>query len=146
MRASFRSVIALCAFFLLAAVRSDAQNITLTVTGLRSAKGQVVVAVFKTAEAFKDSKPSQRFLFSKKSVTNGTLRASCSLPAGTYGVAFVDDENGNGTMDDNFMGLPKEGFGFSNYYTSGMSRPAFSKFSFEVADRPVQLTLKTRYL
>ena len=44
---------------------------------------------------------------------------SCSwsieeVPYGEYGVAVFHDVNGNGKNDSNFIGIPKEPYGFSN--------------------------------
>lgn len=41
------------------------------------------------------------------------------LPAGEYLFSFYHDINNNGKLDTNFLGIPKEPFGFSNYSGSG---------------------------
>ena len=54
------------------------------------------------------------------------------LETGKYGISLMDDENFNGKMDFNFIGIPKEGFGFSNYYHTGLTKPNLKLFEFEV--------------
>lgn len=55
-----------------------------------------------------------------------------ALPAGEYAVVVFHDANDNGTVDHNFLGLPKEALGFSSGFrvslTSGM--PSFEKLRF----------------
>jgi uncharacterized protein (DUF2141 family) len=43
-----------------------------------------------------------------------TAQCIFSVPKGEYAVAVFHDENGNGKMDKNLIGAPKEGYGFSN--------------------------------
>ncbi len=37
-----------------------------------------------------------------------------NLAPGEYGISVVHDENENGDLDKNFVGIPKEGFAFGN--------------------------------
>jgi uncharacterized protein (DUF2141 family) len=43
--------------------------------------------------------------------------------------------------------IPKEGFGFSNFYLTKLKRPKFDTFSFEVkADTHITIVCRMRYL
>ncbi len=78
---------------------------------------------------------------------NGTWVASADVPAiggetvitlqdvpvGTYAIEAYQDLNSNGKMDSNFLGLPKEPYGFSRDARPWLSRPAFSRVKFDVA-------------
>ena len=57
-----------------------------------------------------------------------------NLPPGSYAANVLHDENKNGKIDKKFMlPIPKEGVGFSNYESIGLSnKPKFSKASFLV--------------
>jgi uncharacterized protein (DUF2141 family) len=55
-------------------------------------------------------------------VINGTLILTGDLEPGTYGITLVDDENKNGTLDKSFFGMPKEGFGFSNFFIEKLKK------------------------
>jgi uncharacterized protein (DUF2141 family) len=125
---------------------AQAQNINLNITGIKNNKGQIAVSVFTNEQGFKDNQPIRRQLFSKAAVANGSMSVSLMLDPGTYGIALLDDEDGNGEMKKNMLGIPKEGFGFSNFYLSGMSRPKFNDFKFEVKAAPVKLESKIRYM
>lgn len=53
------------------------------------------------------------------------------LPFGDYAIMLHHDENANGKMDKNFIGLPQEGYGFSNDAQPGFGAPHFSQARFE---------------
>ena len=47
-------------------------------------------------------------------VTKGQYQRSFDIPPGTYAVKLHIDENENGELDTNFLGIPKEQYGISN--------------------------------
>jgi uncharacterized protein (DUF2141 family) len=53
------------------------------------------------------------------------------LPAGNYAIASYHDENGNGKLDTNALGMPEEGYGFSNDARGTFGPPKFSEAVFE---------------
>jgi uncharacterized protein (DUF2141 family) len=54
------------------------------------------------------------------------------IPPGVYAVAVFHDENANGKLDKNFLGIPREGYGASNNVRPKMSAPAFKDAAFTV--------------
>ena len=125
----------------------DQLTFTLEVSNLRNEDGSVLVSVFRDQKGFEDEKPLKTVRIPKQGkVKDGMLSSEISLPAGTYGMALVDDENDDGNMDYNWLGMPKEGFGFSDFYLSGLSRPVFSDFSFELNEGKKVVETKFRYL
>lgn len=122
-----------------------AQNIQVKITGIKSDKGQIVLNVFKDNKTYDDQKPYKKFLFEKKDVLDGTVVLNCTLDAGTYGITLLDDENKNGVIDKNLVGIPKEGFGFSNFYMTKMSKPSFDDFKVDVksaAENKIEIKVK----
>lgn len=81
----------------------------------------------------------------KNELSEGKLTTSVQLPNGTFGIAVLDDENSNEKMDYTVM-MPKEGFGFSNFYLTGLSRPKFDKFKFAVSDNSFAVVVKMKYM
>lgn len=63
---------------------------------------------------------------------------------GTYGVALLDDEDSDTKMDYGLV-MPKEGFGFSDYYHTGWSSPKFDDFKFELNGNK-SIKIQIRYL
>ena len=47
-------------------------------------------------------------------VSKGSYQRSFDIPSGTYAVKLHIDENENGKLDTNFLGIPKEQYGISN--------------------------------
>ena len=47
-------------------------------------------------------------------VGRGTYQRSFEIPPGTYAIKLHIDENENGKLDTNFIGIPKEQYGISN--------------------------------
>ena len=50
---------------------------------------------------------------------------------GTYAIATYHDENNNGELDSNFIGIPKEGVGISNMKKMKMGKPSFEDAKFK---------------
>lgn len=122
-----------------------AQKLSLIVDGLKKEKGNVKIAVFESQSGF----PSEhnKAIYSKVLPSKGNKLSLnvAGLKPGTYAVAVLHDANDNGEMDFNFLGMPKEGFGFSNNPTS-LKKPDFrdSQFSFDDKGKTVYINL--RYL
>ncbi|MFA7587082.1 MAG: DUF2141 domain-containing protein, partial [Novosphingobium sp.] len=67
------------------------------------------------------------------------------VPAGTYAVSLLHDENGNGKMDMAIM-IPREGFGFSRNPTITFGPPRFARAAFPVSAQAVRETVRMRYM
>lgn len=122
-----------------------AQKVKVSVTSIRSEKGQLILAIFKDQQSFKDNKPFKRQKYSKATLANGSVVFSVTLEPGIYGLSVLDDEDNNSKMEFNMLGIPKEGFGFSDYYHNSLTRPVLADFDFELnGDKSV--VVKMRYL
>jgi len=76
--------------------------------------GKVMIAVFDDAEHFL-SKSGGAVKKLRAKVTGAEMSVTIAdLPPGQYGISIYHDENGNGELDTNFLGIPKEPYGFSN--------------------------------
>lgn len=67
------------------------------------------------------------------------------IPPGTYALAVVHDENMNGKLDTNLLGIPKEGYGFSNDAKALLGAPTFSAASFPYDGQYLELTISLNY-
>lgn len=122
------------------------QTLTINFSGIRNSNGSLQIQFFNSQENFENEKPSYTKRLSKKEVKDAKLSISYTdIKPGTYGVAILDDENNNTKMDYGLI-LPKEGFGFSDYYHSGMTQPKFKNFSFSLTNAPKVVNIKLRYL
>ena len=129
---------------LAAPIAQSAPGGTLTVrmSNVRNAKGEVLVAACPQAQFLKDTCP---YNGSAPAHVGETVVVLHGLPPGKYAVQTFHDENGNKKVDRNFIGMPKEGVGFSNDAPIRMGPPkwADAMFAFNGAEQAIQL--KTRY-
>jgi len=132
-------------FFFLSAYYTG-QTLHINVTGIRNFSGNIRLAFYSNSQSFDDEKPFFIKTVPKKNILNGALKISYSdLKPGIYGIAILDDENKNEKMDYGWV-LPKEGFGFSDYYHTGMTRPKFEQFDFVLKNEEKAVEIKIRYL
>ena len=136
-------IIKIFMLMLLPAAAINAQDVEVTITGIRNTKGQMGLGVFRDNETFKKEKAYRDLQFVKKDISKGEMKVRFDLPPGTYGIALVDDENSDGVMEYNRLGIPKEGFGFSDYYHTGLKKPKFDSFNFTL-DKGQKKSIKIR--
>lgn len=67
------------------------------------------------------------------------------IPPGTYALAVVHDENMDGKLNTNFLGVPTEGYGFSSGAKASMSAPSFEAASFSYDGQNLDLTIRLHY-
>jgi len=67
------------------------------------------------------------------------------IPSGTYALVVLHDENMNANIDANWLGVPKEGYGFSNDAKAALRAPSFSDASFAYDGKTLDLTITLRY-
>lgn len=143
----FLVILVLCCIqFSFSAVRAQTQEIRIKVSSIRSAKGKIILNVFRDEAGYEKQQPFKTLNFDKKGLTNGLLTVKAALPPGVYGITLIDDENGNGKIDKSFIGMPKEGFGFSNFFMTKMKKPAFDEFKFELKSGSAEIETKAKYM
>jgi uncharacterized protein (DUF2141 family) len=122
-------------------------TIVLEVSTFRNLKGFLGCQLYATPESFPDKWQSQVNLRKHVPVTGPTTSCTFSdLAPGTYAAAVIHDENGNGTLDKNFLGIPTEAYGISNNHTHALSRPTWAESKFYVsADSTVTSKISLRY-
>ena len=67
------------------------------------------------------------------------------LQPGRYAIAVHHDENDNKEMDLGLLGIPKEGYGFSNNARVIFGPPVFDAASFDVASEKTEIVLNLNY-
>ena len=117
---------------LLKAGQASAETLTVTVTGLRGAKGTLFMTVWNDEGRFLGD--VRHAAARRKVQVSGpeTTVVVEGLPRGVYAVTAFQDENGNGELDRNFIGLPKEPTGVSNDARGKMGPPKFKAAAFEL--------------
>ncbi len=118
---------------------ANSQSLNVTIKNLKaSTKGTIRIAVFSDEKGFKSEKDFFTVNCDKKKIKNGVLNIQVPVKAGIYGLSVLDDENDNGKMEYNILGVPREGFGFSNFSLKKLKKPKFDDFSFPIKDDEVK--------
>lgn len=113
-------------------------DITVTVKNLDSNKGMVFMALYNSEKDFLDN----AYKGVKAVIINEESTATFKdIPSGTYAVSIFHDENDNGKMDSNFMGIPKEDYGASNNAKGFMGPPKWNDAKFELKDKNESITI-----
>ena len=98
-------------------------------TEIRNSKGQIAIAINTLPEGW-PRKPQFTHKLNKENIVDGVFTVKVpDLPYGILAISALDDENSNLKMDM-FLGIPKEGFGFSMDPHVRLSAPKFEECSF----------------
>jgi uncharacterized protein (DUF2141 family) len=123
---------------LLFAYAAHAGELKLELEGKGMTGNQIRVAIYsaKASEQF----PSDDKFYRGVVVDAAGDRLSvviADLPPGTYAVAVYADDNRNGKQDKNFLGVPKEIYGFSNEARGMFGPPDFAAAAFDIGENAV---------
>lgn len=120
-------------------------EIKITFDNIRNDKGSVLILVFSKAKGFPDehTKAIRQYRVPVVNARDGIVIDS--LTAGYYAISAVHDENSNSQLDKNFLGIPKEGVGFSNNPKVVLSAPNFNKCKFLVNNSDLEINMKIIY-
>ncbi|HEV2678444.1 MAG TPA: DUF2141 domain-containing protein [Aliidongia sp.] len=114
------------------------------VSGMHSTDGAVSITIYPDDTAhFLDG--AYKLARQEVPVTLPVTRACFTVAApGHYAVALFHDENGNHHFDTTMLGLPAEGYGFSNNPTLYLGPPSLSqvRFAAHAGDNPVDVLVK----
>ena len=144
--------VALCAALVfsnlpaIAFAQSSCPGIHVKILSIRNSTGAVACALFESPAGF----PTE-FLHSATNIMMIKIKdtqARCdfeNIPPGRYALAVIHDENMNGKLDTNRLGIPTEGYGFSNDAKALMSAPSFDAASFPYDGRNLELTISLNY-
>ena len=111
-----RTAIALLfSLFLLFPLHAGAEErgaVSVRVSGLEGEEGRLVALLFDAKKGFPVK--ADRALQRLSVPASGHTARFAPVPYGTYAVSVFHDEDGDGKLDANFLGMPKEGVGTSN--------------------------------
>lgn len=125
-------------FFFFIGFTQPKHKLEITIDGVEKVQGFMMIALYQPNQEFLGD---DGFLFRKVKVTQpGTLTLELELPEGKYAVSIYHDLNEDGELNTNFLGIPKEPYGFS--ITRGsLGPPSFEEASFTVPERR-QITIE----
>lgn len=118
-------------------------TITATMVELRSDRGEIAASLFSSREGW----PQNGHAIARCRARPQNRRATCrfEVAPGTYAIGLMHDEDGDRVFDRNFLGMPEEGFGFSNNPGVGLSGPSWESAAFELPAAGTSLSIRVRY-
>lgn len=130
----------LCTTLLLAAAPASAATVEVRVSGVTAGKGKVNVAVCDRERFLKQC------LFSASVPAQGTeaVVSLKDIPPGTWAVLAYQDANENGELDRNFIGIPRENYGFSRNAAGRFGPPGFDDAAIEVGEGTTAAVVRLR--
>jgi uncharacterized protein (DUF2141 family) len=124
---------------------SDTTSLSLSITGLRSMKGNVLVCVTSNPKYFPNCSKDPNSHRAKVAARDAGKVSFEAIAPGTYAAALMHDENGNNKMDMAIM-IPKEGFGFSRNPAVVTGPPKFKSAAFVVGAGDASQSVKMKYM
>lgn len=136
------SILTALGIALISASMARAADLTVTVADIRNDQGKLMVAVHDSAAGW-DGEAKPISAQSQDIAGDSATFHFIGLAAGTYAIEVVHDENGNGKLDTNVVGMPIEGYGFSND-PKVMRKATFDEAAFAVDDKGTSIDLHLR--
>ena len=124
---------------------AGAARIEATASNLRNSNGSFACSLYNSAKGFPKTDESV-VAGSRVKIKDG--HATCvfnNLNPGSYAVVAMHDENNNGKMDYNFLGIPTEGYGFSSGATATFGAPSFDAAKFQYNGGVLKIPIPLKY-
>jgi uncharacterized protein (DUF2141 family) len=134
-----------------------AGELRVAIDGVRSAEGNIMLGLYDSDEGFATAlelydepdgfiKDRDRVAGAALSARSGVRQASFrDLEPGRYAIIVFHDENADGRLDKNFLGIPLEGYGFSNEARGLLGPPGFGDAAFSVGEGATVVRIEMRY-
>jgi len=114
------------------------------VSGFRNDKGKAGGVIFASSAGWPQDR-SKAVAYGGFDIHGEQAMEEFEVPPGRYGIAVIDDENANQKLDRNFLGIPKEGFGFANNPRVLLSAPSFQAASTKVSCPVTEIQIRLIY-
>ena len=121
-----------------------ATTLSVQVSGMESSRGQVAITVYGSNPK-KFLAPGAKLARERVKAVSPVTEACFDLPGpGVYAVAVYHDANANSDFDRTALGMPAEGFGFSNDAPTRFGLPSFdsAKFTAKAGANPMRIKLR----
>ncbi|MEM9253942.1 MAG: DUF2141 domain-containing protein [Pseudomonadota bacterium] len=108
------------------------------ITGLKDETGDVYIAIYRPQDDWLgDEAFASRKVVIAEALEGEVVAAEFELPVGDYAFTAFHDANGNGELDTNFFGLPKESIAMSNNAKAKFGPPKYEDAVFVLELEPV---------
>ena len=118
--------------FFISMAHAQTGTVHVEISNVNKPKGLMSIGLYSKKEGFPDK--GKEYIGKEVKVTGHTVVYSFKdVSFGTYAVAIIHDTNSNGKLDKNFLGIPQEGYAFSNNVFGLLGLPpSFKEASFKL--------------
>ncbi len=116
------------------------------ISGLKETTGEVIVAVYDSDSTWlSDEAVLTRKVAIADALDGDLVRTELQLPMGDYALSVFHDQDGDGELDSNILGVPKEPVAISNNAVANFGPPKFDEAVFTLGAEPLiqRISLKT---
>lgn len=134
------ALLALILFAGAAAASAEEATLRVEIVGLENVEGKVIISVYDNEDDWlgKGAVVTETVDIVSARV-DGLVVTELNLPTGNYAVSLFYDENDNGQLDSNFIGIPKEPVALSNNARPRFGPPRYRDAVFALeADGAIQ--------
>jgi len=118
-------------------------TLLILVKGFKNTEGQLMVALYNSESQFMSKTPYKGAIV--KISANEELIRFENIPFGDYAVSVLHDLNSNGELDKNLLGIPTDGYGFSNNIMGKYGPPEWIQASFIFDERAEAKVVNIEY-
>jgi len=139
---AFVAILLLLNFTLPVKTNGQSHSFTVVIKNIKSNHGTINVALYDSEREFMNRIWKSKSAPAEKGEIEFVFD---DVPAGDYAISVMHDSNENGKLDTNSIGIPKEGFGFSNDAAAKFGLPPFEKAKFTIPTEKT-ITISMKYL
>ena len=128
----------------LGSAATQAATLTLVISNIQSDVGKMTISAYDSKDGWlkEDKAVSRTAIVVADHLQGDSLTTTMELEPGDYAISIHHDDNDNGKMDTNFIGIPKEPTGLSNGAVPKFGPPKFKDAAVTVGEEPVAIELK----
>jgi uncharacterized protein (DUF2141 family) len=140
-----RTTILLSSLLWLAVMAQAQNNLEVKIDNIKNDNGDILIGLYSNRQNFPRTVSDGRIVKASK---EGVIVAFHDLKPGPYAITVLHDENSNKDMDQSRIGIPEEGFGFSNNARIFFGPPSFDKAKFEIQSgtKDTRISIDLRYM
>lgn len=119
-------------------------NLNVIIKNIKNDKGNILVGLYDKASGFPRHVKEGRIV----KVTEKQMKVTFpDMKPGAYAISVLHDENQNKDLDQTRLGMPREGFGFSNDAMGVVGPPTFKKARIAFKGKEdMDVTINMKYL
>ena len=118
-------------------------NLEVRIDNIKNDNGDILIGLYDDGHNFPRKTTDGKIVKASK---DGVTVSFPDLKPGLYAISVLHDENSNKDMDQSKIGIPKEGFGFSNNAKSSFGPPSFERAKILLHSKDTLISIDLRYL